>query len=407
MASIGWIDFSPTHRNRVGSVLDLLRPEGMVDELGLGTIRDALANQLYPGFSTIQTRAKYFFIIPYILYEYQALKPAQRKGRTPARFLEDKEYEIMWQLAAQYNYVEGCGVIGITKRKPNKIIRRPSAIYWNGLYTYQFIDTHGIAADSFLRQAVNPSMETLISAVQSGDNSTDDADAEHENIFRLKVSPKLNWSENLTLDLEKNEAGFFADRIISKAKNKIIAELLINDKLWQLFIKAENFMHFAKAAIKLPLADNLKSMLTLSHDFSELMYGAHIAYNCGLHHKVFNSDYWDETWEVWLQDLQPNMLDFENFNPEDLFVYALTTRKTTVQFVKDWWKLCGGKSNDVKKRDRLIQQQEGMVKPNKARLRWNKTDDVKEEKWLGLGYFDYRFNQARIILKDIKTGLQN
>ncbi len=408
MASIGWIDFSPTHRNRVGSVLDLLRPEGMVDELGLGTIRDALANQLFPGFSTIQTRAKYFFIIPYILYEYQALKPAQRKGKTPARFLEDKEYELMWQLAAQYNYVEGCGVIGITKRKPNKIIRRPSAIYWNGLYTYQFIDTHGLAADSFLRQAVNPSMESLISSVQTGDDSiTDDADAEHENIFRLKVSPKKNWSENLTLDLEKNEAGFFADRIISKAKNKIIAELLINDELWQLFIKAENFMHFAKAALKLPLADNLKAMLTLSHDFSELMYGAHIAYNSGLHHKVFNSDYWDETWEVWLQDLPSSMLDFENFNPEDLFVYALTTRKTTVQFVKDWWKLCSGKINDVKKRDHLIQQQEGIVKGNKARLRWNKTDDVKEEKWLGLGHFDYRFNQARIILKDIKTGLQN
>jgi len=44
MASIGWIDFSRNDRDRVGSVLDLLRPEGMVDELGMGTIRDALAN---------------------------------------------------------------------------------------------------------------------------------------------------------------------------------------------------------------------------------------------------------------------------------------------------------------------------------------------------------------------------
>lgn len=43
MATIGWIDFSTNDRNRVGSVLDLLRPEGMVDELGMGTIRDALS----------------------------------------------------------------------------------------------------------------------------------------------------------------------------------------------------------------------------------------------------------------------------------------------------------------------------------------------------------------------------
>ena len=67
MAQLGWIDFCPTHRDKVAAALDLLRPEGMVDELGLGTIRDGIANQLFPGISTIQTRAKYFFIIPYIL----------------------------------------------------------------------------------------------------------------------------------------------------------------------------------------------------------------------------------------------------------------------------------------------------------------------------------------------------
>ena len=38
MAAIGWIDFSRKDRNRVSSILDLLRPEGQVDELGIGTI---------------------------------------------------------------------------------------------------------------------------------------------------------------------------------------------------------------------------------------------------------------------------------------------------------------------------------------------------------------------------------
>lgn len=107
MAAIGWIDFSPSDRNRVGSVLDMLRPEGMVDELGMGTIRDALANQMFPGFSTIQTKAKYFFIIPYILQDYQALKPSQRRGKTVMKYLEDQEYEIMWELAEKYNYELG------------------------------------------------------------------------------------------------------------------------------------------------------------------------------------------------------------------------------------------------------------------------------------------------------------
>ncbi len=65
MAQIGWIDFSPSHRAKVGAALDLLAPEGMVDELGLGSLRDGMANQMFPGISSIQTIAKYFFIIPY------------------------------------------------------------------------------------------------------------------------------------------------------------------------------------------------------------------------------------------------------------------------------------------------------------------------------------------------------
>ena len=117
MAEIGWIDFSPKDRNRVGAILEMLRPEGMVDELGLGTIRDSISNQLFPGTSTIQTRAKYFFIIPYILRECQSLTIPQRRAKTASKFLEEREYEIIWQLAEKYNHVEGNGVIGISKHK--------------------------------------------------------------------------------------------------------------------------------------------------------------------------------------------------------------------------------------------------------------------------------------------------
>src|SRR5262245_15433394 len=132
-ASVGWIDFSPSHRDRVGSVLDLLRPEGMVDELGMGTIRDALADQMFPGISTIQTRARYFFLVPYILYEYLKLTPAQRKRKKPSEYLEQREYEVMWDLSDHYRERakiagrrDGFGVIGFTKPRGKKVVRRPS-----------------------------------------------------------------------------------------------------------------------------------------------------------------------------------------------------------------------------------------------------------------------------------------
>jgi hypothetical protein len=68
-----------------------------------------------------------------------------------------------------------------------------------------------------------------------------------------------------------------------------------------------------KAALSLPLSDKLKAMLILAHDFSELMYGAHLAYNCQLHHMVFNSEHFDEDFQKWIDGIEVNMLDYSNF----------------------------------------------------------------------------------------------
>ena len=66
--NLGWIDFSDNDRKKTMDVLRLFQEQGAVDELGIGVIRDGFANSFFPGTSTIQTRAKYFFIIPLFRY---------------------------------------------------------------------------------------------------------------------------------------------------------------------------------------------------------------------------------------------------------------------------------------------------------------------------------------------------
>ena len=44
-------------------------------------VRDALANVFFPGTSTIQTRAKYFLIVPRIFKEYE-VKFSNKKNQT-------------------------------------------------------------------------------------------------------------------------------------------------------------------------------------------------------------------------------------------------------------------------------------------------------------------------------------
>lgn len=175
--------------------------------------------------------------------------------------------------------------------------------------------------------------------------------------------------------------------------------------LWAKFDETNDFMQFSKMAISIPISETLKSMLILAHDFSELLYGAHLAYNCQLQRKVFKNDCFDAAWDAWLNEIQENMLDYDNFNPDKLFEYATTTRKTTIEFVNEWWRQTQNKFPQKNKiRDALIEKQEVMVKGGKARLRWGKTDDLKEHEWIGLKHFDYRFSQGKNILDDIKKG---
>ena len=80
---IGWIDFNSRDRDKILSVLSLLSFPAAVDELGIGVVRDGFADLLFPGTSTIQTRAKYFLLVPYILMELE-----REKNLTPAVLLD-------------------------------------------------------------------------------------------------------------------------------------------------------------------------------------------------------------------------------------------------------------------------------------------------------------------------------
>lgn len=70
---IGFIDFSQGERNRILSTLRLLGDQTALDELGIGSVRDAYADLLFPGISTLQTRAKDFVLIPCLFAQDERL----------------------------------------------------------------------------------------------------------------------------------------------------------------------------------------------------------------------------------------------------------------------------------------------------------------------------------------------
>jgi hypothetical protein len=68
-------------------VIELFKEPDTRDELGIGQIRDAFSDLLFPATSTFQTKARYFLLIPWILLELERQKTprslAAGKGTWP------------------------------------------------------------------------------------------------------------------------------------------------------------------------------------------------------------------------------------------------------------------------------------------------------------------------------------
>lgn len=87
-AFVSWVDSSSAERERMKRAVALFKERDTVDELGFGTIRDILSDALFPGTSTIQTRLRYFFFVPWL---YQSLE--RRSGVTSATI--DREMALV------------------------------------------------------------------------------------------------------------------------------------------------------------------------------------------------------------------------------------------------------------------------------------------------------------------------
>ena len=140
---IGWVDFSKTERDKVVSILRLLGTQTALDELGIGTVRDAFSDMFFPGISTLQTRAKYFVILPYLFA--QAENHRFKHRRDVLAYIHNEEFTLVKTLVKNSG-PEAYGIVG--SRNMEKMVKmKPSSIYWNGLRTVGILRYLNISLD--------------------------------------------------------------------------------------------------------------------------------------------------------------------------------------------------------------------------------------------------------------------
>lgn len=383
MIKVGWIDFSSKDREKAMAVIDLMKENGAVDELGIGVVRDRLADLLFPGTSTIQTRAKYLFIVPWCMIE------AEKNFKNKVDYLKrlnNIETDVIKALIKN-EPSNTKGIIG--KDSIGTLKRKPSEIYWNALRTYNIMP-------------FNISRNQYISSIKTNKNHEveegDDKDSnylDNDDIRWNIIKAEKNWKDNLTLSLTKEESEFLKEKISRHNRNSLYSYIINNQDI---SLEDEDIYDLT---FKNTLPEIVKSDLDLALNFGKVIHGAHIRYNIILRQKnsVEIEDY-EDYWNQWCNEM--SQFNWDKFNIDRIYEFAQTT-KGTKEFIEGWFKATRELDNiNLGQLDKMIEAREYSLKGQRAKLKNYGNVDVS--KWVGLGMLEYRWRNVKTLVKDIKDG---
>ena len=399
---VGWLDYSEAERRQVQEMLQLFTEKGTVDDLGVGTVRDAISNRLFPGTSVIQTRARYFLFVPWIFmraetnYRSQVLERGEAMERRlveALRTADDKD-----------------GLIGKQAGKDVKTL--PSAIYWTGLAAYGIFQQGPLSRAQYAKAARTTSPRA-------------------ENEEELADRPAAFWRPGIPAAPE----GFFDFAAADFDLTRDEAEWLSERVLWASTHRGPNLLHDLVAQLRtepdvpaamfwdtpLPASteQTTKDMVHHAERFSTAVHGAALIYNLMLAEERNDVEREDDEYvgkmrdllEVWAADVERTGTDdwAKELSP---FWAVLTSRskvpRLTQRFIDDWCTIVATASlrdiADNAEAKQLVRQRERQHKGPQARFEstsrlraWNQDT--------GTAPLEFRWGQVQRFLTDLSHGL--
>ena len=392
---IGFVDYSIEERDQILSTLSLLTEHTVLDELGIGTLRDAYSELLFPGISTIQTRAKYFVLIPYL---FQLSRPLIKKGR-----LKNERALLQWINQETDNLVPvlvecspagSAGIIGSTLLNQQKAVKQKiTSIYWSGLRALGIVQSPRLSLSSACRLFMRQVQQENAVELRLDDETYDDATAADtgEAVFSPLKLP-ADFPEKVSIALSRGEAEYLRSHILrsSMTRDSLLAFLLREQ------ISCDSFD--SVPTDRMP--EGLRSIYENALAFSNFIYGPQIRYN------VIYAEGKDEAMNA---EFENWMDQFSNFawpldsmlNPPA--VSANPARLHTLgNFCRNFAEAAADGNDD--EMDRLIVNREICVKGARSKLK--KPEEYRYSKPVHDVHLDYRFQRASVILHDIFEGLE-
>lgn len=387
VSTFTWLDHREDDQQRVRDALAAFDQPGIVDPLGFGTVRDTFSEMLFPGLSTVQTRARYFLFVPWAYRRLDVERVPPSRGRQRARELELATIE-----ALRRGSDDRRGIIGRVSRGTTQQL--PSFMYWGGLGRW------GIRGFVGSRQEYVATLERRRQA-----------DGGVEAVW-LGLPPEPDGVfEETTLALSADEAEFLRDRAVHATRGTYL-ELLLRDGHSGLDGDAP-WTHPLAADTPADIAAQLHH----ARLFAYAVWGAALLYNTELSQLLaadgqtpLGADY--QSWLAeWADTVEGLAGEYTVWDREELWalVAAVNPRALRSRAFVDWWldhvvSDPRGALGDQEVRRRL-RNREAQIKGARAKLASRRARE-RSPGPQGGDLMVFRWTQARRIIADIHEGLE-
>jgi hypothetical protein len=402
VSTMAWLDFSEDEQRRARELLAFFSERDTRDELGIGTVRDALSDAMFPGTSVIQTRARYFLFVPWL---FQEAGERGYDGQGLLDWVGKQERRLIEALRRGGWGGAGLGLLGRVAGTRLKIL--PSAIYWSGLQRFDILRRGG--------------SRERVAGLMRGTEDLEEA------LTELIDRPDPVWDPNLpapppgffhmdetSFEMALEEAEWLAERIAAAAADTLIAWLVTtraqvssaSDAPWE-----------DPATTEAP--DGIQHVVQNAKLFSLAMHGAALLYNLLIAERAQAEDvdpagesvaHYRDALGEWADRVNGMAGELARWQHPDFWALVRGTNPRvpllTQNFAERWIELATRDPvgiGDNEQARRLVSARERFLKGSQSRL----TNDRLLFEWSGgsgVGRLTFRWSQVKVLLGDIADG---
>ena len=403
MSTFVWLDYSERERRKMLDVVDLFREHDTRDELGIGSVRDAFADMLFPGTSTIMTRARYFLLVAWTYQRLEKRRTDSGQITSRARRAETDLIEVIERSA------DNVGNIG--KLAKTALKRLPSSVYWQGLGVWGIRPFQGSQAQ------YQRGLDRYYAQITRHGGRATERDVEHDDLLTPNwhaglIPTPQEFPTKCSLSLTRSEAEYLAERIrLSPACSGSLLAALVARR------SRHADVPFAwQHAYSTELPPKLGEMVHHAQNFSEVMHGASLLYNLILAEEAQwdeDVDQYRQRFQEWAQLLSERSRVLADWKRKRFWELIRATNprisSPTYDFINEWWDLALGDDTarlfDSSIARALITERERRLKKSLARI----GNPRAQELWKGesgSAQLEFRWRISQRLLGDIFEGLE-